>query len=136
MMNGHNIPYLASVMPGVVINMRASMPSGSHDVPPEVQNALRAAISNAFDALPIEQRPENKKHCPDDFGQHKLNVDDSTHNFRTSHSYERLYITPTPSESLRGAREKHQTAKGLATCPLPLPPLPRFDDSFHCVPGT
>ena len=66
MMNGHNIPLLASLMPGVVINARACMPTGTDDV----QDAIRAAINKAFDALPFEQRPENKRHNPDSFGRH------------------------------------------------------------------
>ena len=107
MMNGHNIPLLASLMPGVVINTRACMPTGTDDVPREVQEAIRAAIIKAFDALPFEERPENKRDNPDSFGQHKLNFDDSTHNFKTLHSYERLYLSPTPSQSKRGGSTKH-----------------------------
>ena len=106
MLNGHNIPLLASLMPGVVINTRASMPTGTDDVPREVQEAIRAAIIKAFDALPFEERPENKRDNPDSFGQHKLNFDDSTHNFKTLHSYERLYLSPTPSQSQRGGSTK------------------------------
>ena len=82
------------------------MPTGTDDVPREVQDAIRAAINKAFDALPFEQRPENKMHNPDSFGQHKVNLDDSTHNFKTAHSYERLYLSPTPSQSQRGGSTK------------------------------
>lgn len=105
-LNGHNIPLLASQMPGIVINTRERIPKGGRDPPVEVQQAIRGAIVKAFDSLPFEERPENKLSNPDDFGQHKVNFGDETHNFMQHPSYDRLYLTSAPKNGKKARRNR------------------------------
>lgn len=119
-LNGHNVPLLASQMPGIVINTRERIPKGGRDPPVEVQQAIQEAINKAFESLPFEERPENKKSNPDDFGQHKCNFEDKTHNFSTNPSYDRLYLQTAPKKAdgkrprVRCAARAHAHAPSLA----------------------
>ena len=106
MLNGHNIPKLASMMPGIVINSRERVPVGERDPPLAVRQAIRGAIVKAFDSLPFEERPENKLSNPDDFGQHKVNFGDETHNFNSNPSYSRLYLTSAPKNGKKAHRNR------------------------------
>ena len=104
--NNHLVPYLASRMQGVQINIREPI-AGVRDPPLAAQEAITRALQMAFDGLPEEEKPENKAKLGlfDDFGQHKHNLDNSAHNYSSTMSYERLYLQNTPENSQRASKK-------------------------------
>jgi hypothetical protein len=103
--NGHNVPYLASLMQGVELNHKDALIAGTRDPPLDVQTVLTNALEMAFDNLPESEKPENKAKFGlfDDFGQHKLNLDNSSHNYTNCNAYERLYLITIPEKSERAS---------------------------------
>jgi hypothetical protein len=111
--NGHSVPYLASLMQGLEINHREAMTATALEPPLIVRQQIILGLQMAFDALPEGEKPENKAKLGlrDEFGQHKCNLDNSSHNWRVQHAYERLYLKSTPEMSQRA---KKATASGDA----------------------
>ena len=109
--NGHSVPYLASLMQGVEINLREPMTPAALEPPLIVRQQITNALEMAFDALPECEKPENKAKLGlfDDFGQHKSNLDNAAHNWTRDNAYERLYLKSAPEMSLR---KKKATASG------------------------
>ena len=106
--NGHIVAFLASSMQGVAINIREPMIAGGRDIPIRAQEAIDRALEMAFDNLPDVEKPEHKANIGlfDDFGQHKLNFDDTEHNYTSCNAYERLYLSNTPENSQRATSKK------------------------------
>lgn len=104
--NNHLVPYLASRMQGVQINIREPI-AGARDPPLAAQEAITRALEMAFDGLPEDEKPETKakRGMFDDFGQHKLNLDNAAHNYKSNMSYERLYLAATPENSQRASKK-------------------------------
>ena len=111
--NGVVVPYLASLMQGVEINHREAMTATALEPPLIVRQQIILGLVMAFDALPEGEKPENKakRGLFDEFGQHKCNLDSSSHNWKTCNAYERLYLKSTPEMSQRA---KKATASGDA----------------------
>lgn len=117
--NGHNVAFLAGGMQGVVIHSREKMSASSRDPPECVRTAITDALQMAFDALPEEEKPEYKaRHgmAADEFGQHKVNLENASHKFKDNNAYERLYLMPRPEDSQRqstktGAMERKRAIR-------------------------
>lgn len=131
MRNGHNVPYLASQMQGVLIMNRTAMTVDSRGEPPDcVKEAITKALKLAFDGLPESEKPEYKARLGlfDDFGQHKLNLGNASHSYRSANAYERLYLDATPGNSQRQSKKLTVDAESKSRSV-------RYDDEFEaCFP--
>jgi hypothetical protein len=105
--NGHNVAFLAHGMQGVVINSREQMDSSSREPPECVRLAIICALQKAFDALAETEKPEYKVKLgmADEFGQHKVNLENPAHKFSDNNAYERLYLMPRPEDSQRQSKK-------------------------------
>ena len=131
MKNGHNVPYLASQMQGVLIMNRTAMTVDSRGEPPDcVKEAITKALKLAFDGLPESEKPEYKARLGlfDDFGQHKLNLGNASHSYTSANAYERLYLDSTPGNSQRKSKKLTVDAESKSRSV-------RYDDEFEaCFP--